>query len=47
MTGQMYVEELQPPTEAKQKYPLVFMAGGSQTGTVWIASSSYCGVDNE
>ncbi|KAF2440154.1 alpha/beta-hydrolase [Karstenula rhodostoma CBS 690.94] len=29
----MYVEKLQPPTESKQKYPLVFMTGGSQTGT--------------
>jgi hypothetical protein len=34
MTGQMYVEKLEPINGSTKPYPLVFMAGGSQTGTV-------------
>jgi hypothetical protein len=41
MTGQMYVEKLVPADGCTQPYPLVFMAGGSQTGTVSVPFESF------
>ena len=34
MAGQMYVEKLLPPHGVRHPWPLVFIHGGGQTGTV-------------
>lgn len=35
--NQMYVEQLVPQSEAKQKEPIVFIHGQAQTGSVSLA----------
>ena len=40
LTGQMYVEKLIPMNGVRHRWPLVFIHGAGQTGTVSLASSS-------
>ena len=40
MTGQIYVEKLEP-LHVRHKYPLVFIHGNGQTGTVGLQSADF------
>ena len=40
MTGQMYVEQLRPINGVKHPWPLVFIHGAGQTGSVSLILSS-------